>query len=167
MVREFSVTRLGDFWKFLVTKFGTKEAQKIANILGYFVKPHLYVKNVVAIFVQFWRHLGYFLLQLLITLVEMSLQSFTIRCRLHCPGFEKSSKFWKRLSKNNPSALCLPFSFSQRVSLHVRFCMCDFYARCLQLKSTFEDSWRTCQCIVKQFFGSLQAEENIFLWPSM
>ena len=31
---ETSMTRLGDFWKFLVTKFLAKEAQMIGNFLG-------------------------------------------------------------------------------------------------------------------------------------
>ena len=31
-----SVTKLGDFWKFLVTKFLSKVAQIICNFLGYF-----------------------------------------------------------------------------------------------------------------------------------
>ena len=43
-----SVTRLGDFWKFLVTKFLAKVAQIIGNFLGNFEKPHSYVKTAVA-----------------------------------------------------------------------------------------------------------------------
>ena len=42
-----SVTRLGDFWKFLVAIF-KKVAQIISNFLGYFEKPHSYVKTAVA-----------------------------------------------------------------------------------------------------------------------
>ena len=39
--RQFSnVTRLGDFLKFLETKFLPKETQTIGNFLGYFEKPH-------------------------------------------------------------------------------------------------------------------------------
>ena len=49
-----SVTRLGEFWKFWVI-FLTKVAQIIGNVLGYFVKPHSYVKTVVA---TFWATFG-------------------------------------------------------------------------------------------------------------
>ena len=38
-----SVTRLGDFWKFLSTKFLAKEVQIICKFLGYFEK-HLMKK---------------------------------------------------------------------------------------------------------------------------
>jgi len=36
---------LGDFRKFLATKFIAKEAQMIGNFLGNFEKPHSYVKT--------------------------------------------------------------------------------------------------------------------------
>ena len=39
-----SVTRLGDFLKFLSTKYLAKVAQMIGNFLGYFEKPHSDVK---------------------------------------------------------------------------------------------------------------------------
>ena len=42
-----SVTRLGDFWKFLVTKILPKVAQIISNFLGHFEQPHSYVKTYV------------------------------------------------------------------------------------------------------------------------
>ena len=45
-----SVTRLGNFWKVLATKFIAKEAQMIYNFLGYFEKPHYYEKTVLATF---------------------------------------------------------------------------------------------------------------------
>ena len=45
-----SVIRLGEFWKFLLTIFLAKVAQKAANFLGYFVKPLSYVNTVVATF---------------------------------------------------------------------------------------------------------------------
>ena len=57
-----SVTRLGDFCKFLATKFIVKEAQLIDNFLGYFEKPHSYVKLNRLTFGQLLRNLGYFLL---------------------------------------------------------------------------------------------------------
>ena len=60
---------MGDFRKFLVTKFVTKVAQKIANFLHNFVKPHSGVKSVVATFWAFLKHLGYFVLQHMVTLV--------------------------------------------------------------------------------------------------
>ena len=40
--------QIGQFIKFLETKFQTKEAQIIINSLGYFEKPHNYVKTSVA-----------------------------------------------------------------------------------------------------------------------
>ena len=45
-----SVTRLGDFWKFLETKFIVKEAQMIGNFMGYFQKPYSYLKTALATF---------------------------------------------------------------------------------------------------------------------
>ena len=66
-----SVTRLDDFWKFLATKFLAKEAQLIANFLGYFEKPHSYLKTTFAIFLgYFWKNTGYFILQHLVTLMQ-------------------------------------------------------------------------------------------------
>ena len=64
-----SVTRLGDFRKFLVTKFLTKVAQIICNFLGYFEKPHYHVgKNCCGYFFgNFEKHKGYILLQHLVT----------------------------------------------------------------------------------------------------
>ena len=51
-----SVTRMGDFWKFLVKKFLPKVAQIISNFLGYFGQPHSYVKTDVATsWVAFWN----------------------------------------------------------------------------------------------------------------
>ena len=50
-----SVTRLGDFCKFLATKFIVKEAQLIDNFLGYFEKPHSYAKTALA---TFWATFG-------------------------------------------------------------------------------------------------------------
>ena len=44
----YSVTRLDDFLKFLVTKFPKKVTQIISNFLGYFEKPHSYVKTALA-----------------------------------------------------------------------------------------------------------------------
>ena len=65
-----SVTRLGDFWKFLATKILAKEAQMIGNFLGYLEKPYSYVKTALAGYFLhiFWKKLGYFLLQHLVTL---------------------------------------------------------------------------------------------------
>ena len=57
-----SVTRLGDFWKFLATKFLAKEVQIIGKFLGYFEKPLM--KKCIGYFLHiFWKKLGYFLLQ--------------------------------------------------------------------------------------------------------
>ena len=51
------MTRLGDFWKFLATKFLAKEAQIICNFLGYFEIPHSHVKTALA---TFWATFGKF-----------------------------------------------------------------------------------------------------------
>ena len=65
------MTRLGEFLKFLATKFLAKEAQMIGNFLGYFEKPHSYVKTALATFGQLLeKKLGYFFLQHLVTLEE-------------------------------------------------------------------------------------------------
>ena len=54
-----SVARLDDFWKLSATKFLAKEAQMIGNFLGYFEKPHSYVKNYIGYFLgNFWKKLG-------------------------------------------------------------------------------------------------------------
>ena len=42
---EVSVTRQGDFLKFLPTKFLTKVSQIISNFQGYFEKAHSYIKT--------------------------------------------------------------------------------------------------------------------------
>ena len=56
------------FLMFLVKNFLTKVAQMIGNILGNF-KTSLLYKNCCCYFLGiFWKHLGYFLLQLLVTL---------------------------------------------------------------------------------------------------
>ena len=66
---SISVTRLGDFLKFLVTKFTTKVAQIISNFLVYFLKTSLLCKNCCGYFLgNLSKHLGYFLLQHLVTL---------------------------------------------------------------------------------------------------
>ena len=68
----FSETRLGDFWKFLATKFLVKISEIISYFLGYFEKPYSYVKSAVATsWVTFWKHLGYFLLQHLVRLLAL------------------------------------------------------------------------------------------------
>ena len=57
-INATSMTRLGDFWNFLGTKFLTKIAQMCGDSLGYFVKHHFGIKNC-------W---DYFLIQHLVTL---------------------------------------------------------------------------------------------------
>ena len=47
--------QIGRFLKFLATKFQSKEAQIIGNLLGYFEKPHSYVKTALA---TFWATVG-------------------------------------------------------------------------------------------------------------
>ena len=53
-----SVTRLGDFLKFLATKFLAKEAQMIGNFFGLFEKPHPYVKTELATFCTTFGKIG-------------------------------------------------------------------------------------------------------------
>ena len=55
------------FLYFLVTNFARKEAQISHLVLGYFEKHHFLIKTVVAIFGHFWKSLGYFLFQHLVT----------------------------------------------------------------------------------------------------
>ena len=54
-----SVTRLGDIWKFLATKFLTKVAQMIGNFLAN-LKTLVLCKYCLCYFLgNFWKHLGY------------------------------------------------------------------------------------------------------------
>ena len=56
-----SVTRLGDFWKFLGTKFLAKVAQILSNIFGQLLITTLFTLNWCIYFLgNFWRKLGYF-----------------------------------------------------------------------------------------------------------
>ena len=61
--------QIGQFIKFLETKFQTKEAQIIINSLGYFEKPHNYVKTAVATSWVNLKTFGLLLLQHLVTLL--------------------------------------------------------------------------------------------------
>ena len=66
-----NVTRLDDFWKFLVTNFLTKEAKIFSNLSGYFERQHCLSKNCCGYFLgNFWKYLGYFVLRNLVTLVQ-------------------------------------------------------------------------------------------------
>ena len=69
MVVIHSVTRLGDFLKFLATKmFFSKVAQKLGDILGYFEKNFL-IKHCCGSFLgNVWGKFCYFLILLLVTL---------------------------------------------------------------------------------------------------
>ena len=69
MVVIHSVTRLGDFLKFLATKmFFSKVAQKLGDILGYFEKIFL-IKHCCGSFLgNVWGKFCYFLILLLVTL---------------------------------------------------------------------------------------------------
>ena len=77
-----SVTRLGSFWKFLVINFQRKVVQFNNNFLGYFEKPHSYEKTVVARYFlgNFWKHLGYFLIQHLVISHWASTTCLSILC---------------------------------------------------------------------------------------
>ena len=80
--KPISVTRLGDFWKFLATKFVKKVAQMIGNFLSSVEKPYSCVQNCCCYFLgNFWKHLGFFLLQHLVTLEQIQWTSVVCSCR--------------------------------------------------------------------------------------
>ena len=83
-----SVTRLGDFWKFLGTKFLEKVAQILSNNFGLLWKMALFMLNWCEYFLgNFCRKLGYILLQHLITLQrswKMSNKFFQIAASQVC-----------------------------------------------------------------------------------
>ena len=51
-IKGISVTRLGDFWKFSVTKFLTNGAQIVSIHLGYICKSHILSKNCCGYFLR-------------------------------------------------------------------------------------------------------------------
>ena len=51
---------MGDFSKFLVTNFHTKEDQVFSDFLGYLQKYHFLVKTAIVTFWATFEHLGYF-----------------------------------------------------------------------------------------------------------
>ena len=58
------MTRLGDIWKFVATKFLAKEASYYLQRFGLFWKPSLLCINCIDYFWgNFWKKLGHFLLQ--------------------------------------------------------------------------------------------------------
>ena len=62
--------QFGQFLKLSAIKFLAKEAQMIGNFLGYFEKKSLVCKNCIGYFWgNYWKKLGYILLQHLVTLV--------------------------------------------------------------------------------------------------
>ena len=70
MYVQGSVTRLCDFWKFLGTKILVKVAQIFSKNIGLLWKTAFFTLNWCGWFLgNFWRKLGYFLLQHLVTLV--------------------------------------------------------------------------------------------------
>ena len=76
LIRDFTTFRahvewdqIGRFLKVFGNNFLNKVAQNIGNVLGYFEKPHCYVKTAVCYFFDnFWEYFGYVLLQHLVTL---------------------------------------------------------------------------------------------------
>ena len=65
-----SVTRLGDFWNFLVTNFIKKIAQMFGDFLGELWKQLLFKTNWWAYFLgNFWTNLSEFLFQSLVRLL--------------------------------------------------------------------------------------------------
>ena len=70
--RTISVTRLGSFWNFLLTNFIDQVAQMFADFLGSFQNHCFLSQTAEATFwVTFWKNLGYFLFQHLVTLGTM------------------------------------------------------------------------------------------------
>ena len=64
-----SCDQIGRFWKFLVTYLCCKSSPNVWWLLEPLWKHHLKVKNAVVTFtITFWKTLGYFLFQYLVTL---------------------------------------------------------------------------------------------------
>ena len=71
--RTISVTRLGSFWNFLLTNFIDQVAQMFADFLGSFQNHCFLSQTAEATFwVTFWKNLGYFLFQHLVTLAKLT-----------------------------------------------------------------------------------------------
>ena len=61
--------QIGQFLKILGSKIYCKKGQMIGTVLGHFEKPHYYVNTALPTSLgNFWKKLGYFLLQHLVTL---------------------------------------------------------------------------------------------------
>ena len=87
-----SVTRLGDFWKFLVTNFGTKVAQIFVKHLYKFEKGTQVKPSVVAFGQLLEKKLGNHLFQRLVTL----LSHFSFLCYPnHCHSHVWRDSDWK------------------------------------------------------------------------
>ena len=68
-LEDCRVTRLGNFWKFLAQNLNSKVAKMFVDFLCYFEKHNSLLKTAVAAFWDnFWKNLGYFLFQHLVTL---------------------------------------------------------------------------------------------------
>ena len=68
-MEDCRVTRLGNFWKFLAQNLNSKVAKMFVDFLCYFEKHNSLLKTAVATFWDnFWKNLGYFLFQHLVTL---------------------------------------------------------------------------------------------------
>ena len=92
-----SVTRLGDFWKILLTNFKTKVVHKRLPFLGYNVKSLYCLKLLWLLFGHLWKHLGYFLLQHLVTLFRKEIGR-SPRWPLTCTDVELWSYLRRTLS---------------------------------------------------------------------
>ena len=113
----FSVTRLGDFWNFLVTNFITKVSQMFVWLFGLMWKPSLIKSNWWGYLLgNFWKNLGYFSLQHLVTLLVLNQNwSIVIRpivvCRLVlfpiCIACERLQRGRAHHPSENLSAICL------------------------------------------------------------
>ena len=72
---QLSVTRLGDFGNFLATKFITKIAQMLSDFWAV-VKSITFRLNWLGYFLgNFWKNLGYFLIQHLVTLPQLKTEA--------------------------------------------------------------------------------------------
>ena len=83
------MTRLGDIWKFVATKFLAKEAPYYLQRFGLFWKSSLLCNNCIGYFWgNFWKKLGHFLLQHLVTLAVANLERSTPLQQLTLESFD-------------------------------------------------------------------------------
>ena len=75
---QYSVTRFGDLWKFLVTNFLTKVAQIYKRSWDYFEKPHSKEKTVLATSWVTFGNIWAILFQHSVTLIQFTVPGFEL-----------------------------------------------------------------------------------------